>query len=138
MRVWFTSARLRSPATDQTWLASAPAVHGPRCTSTTPVGPIPHLPVPSRSSVAVGKRNTAPTPQTTPPAVGALGDRKTLCSVSPIPNCDPDSGRRLRYETTGTMVREITFQPAPIAKGITGCTFSRQRDPARSGPMPSS
>jgi hypothetical protein len=62
-KLWLTSARSSAPATDQMWLASQPTVLGPCRRRTTPVGPILHLPVPGRSSVAVGSRNTGPRPR---------------------------------------------------------------------------
>src|SRR5262245_47143810 len=57
MKVWFRSGALSSPATDQTWLNSAPYVHGPACRRATAVGPKPHF------SPVRGSCRTGPTPQ---------------------------------------------------------------------------
>ncbi len=44
-------------------------------------GACPHFPVPSSLLVAVGHRNTGPTPQVIP-SRDCAGERKKLCSVS--------------------------------------------------------
>ena len=72
------------------------------------------------SSVAVGIRKAGPTPQIRPAAVGCFGEKKKLWVVAPRPNCEPAPGTTSSWLTTGTIVREITFQFSAIENGITG------------------
>jgi hypothetical protein len=88
---------------------------------------MPHFPVPSVSSVAVGSRKTGPTPQISPLSVGALGDKNSDWTVSPIPLVPSLPGTSPSMSTNGTMVREMRFHSSPIEKGMTGCTFRSQR-----------
>ena len=83
---WISQARRSlSPATDQMWLPSTAAVHGPVWRKATAVGPSPHLSVVSRSLEPVGSSITGPMPQIQPRAVGTLGEKKKLCTVSLMP-----------------------------------------------------
>ena len=111
-----TASRLESPATSQMWLASAPMVHGPFCLRTTAVGPMPNFSVPNNSSVAVGMRNTGPTPQVTAPS---LGEKKKLRTVSPRPVASRESpaGARPSWSMTGRMVREMAIRVLADAEG---------------------
>ena len=58
--------RSASPPNDQMWLARMPTVHPLPCQARTPVGPPPHFPAPSSSSVAVGSRKIGPAPKVKP------------------------------------------------------------------------
>ena len=117
------------------WLASTPRVQPFDCLSTTAVGPAPHLSVVSRSFEPVGSSSTGPAPQIQPEAVGALGEKKMLWTMSPVPVCDPAPGKMSDWRTTGRMVREIRFQSSFRSNGMTGCTLSSQRSPSSAGPM---
>ena len=111
----YSSLRL----TDQIWLTSAPMVHPFDCFSATPVMPSPHW-LGEMPLVEVGIWMTGPTPQISPPLVGALGERNRLCVMLPNPVVlEPSPSKPCRL-TTGRMVREITFQLSLIENGITG------------------
>jgi hypothetical protein len=69
---------------------SAPKTHGPYIDSATAVGPAPHFPWPSASSVALGNWKMGPTPQINLP--GPAGERKSDCWMSPRPNTSPNPG----------------------------------------------
>lgn len=96
----------------------------------TAVGPAPHLPTVSRSSEPLGRSDTGPAPQIQPPAVGALGEKKTLCTMSPIPLWLPAPGMTSCCQTTGRVVREMMFQCWLNSTGMTGWTLSIQRSPS--------
>src|SRR4029079_12427534 len=85
--VWSKSARSASPAKDQMWLARMPTDQPLPCQTSTPVGPVPHLPAPSSSSVAVGSRKIGPAPQVTP-LIGLLGEKERPSVVSRRPDCE--------------------------------------------------
>jgi hypothetical protein len=130
--VELTPTRSLCPANDQMWLPSIPNVQGPSCLRTTAVGPAPHLPVPSNSSVAVavGMRNAGPAPQTMPLSVGFEGEKKKLWVMSPRPTCVPDGPAMSFCQVSGRMVREMTFQSSFIANGMTGWLFSVALSPS--------
>jgi hypothetical protein len=100
---------------------SAPKSHGPCIVSATAVGPAPHLPCPSASSVAVGNCRIGPTPQITCP--GLAGERKSDSWMSPSPNTSPNPGASSGWSTRGTIVREIRFQSGVSRNGMTGWTW---------------
>ena len=64
---------------------------------------------------SVGSKSAGPTPMTQPEDVGALGEKKKLCTTSPMP-VSP-------WAITGRMVREIRFQSSEMEMGITGWMF---------------
>ena len=84
----------------------------------TPVTPAANWSAPSPSS-AVGSRKTGPAPQISPPAVGWLGDRKKLCTTSPMPDCEVP-GLTSDWLMKGTMLRETRFQSSFRRIGSTG------------------
>ena len=77
------------------------------------MGPRLHLPLPSSSLLAVGIDSAGPTPQIQPLALGAFGEKKRLCRISPLPVVllPPSTGDAAVMN--GAIVRVI---------GITGCT----------------
>ena len=98
MNVALTSARLLFPATDQMWFAASigPAgllfEHDGRgaqakfLRAQRPIG-------------GPGIRNTGPTPQIHPPLVGAFGEKKKLCTMSPRPALLSPPGRAIRHRS---------------------------------------
>src|SRR5262245_24074497 len=95
--------------------------------STTPAGPMLHLPAPRFRSVAVGRVNVGPRPQINSP--GFAGERKNvgLKSPNPVPvvlgTRPPNEGNRLGWLMIGMMMRLITFQSSLMLIGITGWTL---------------
>src|SRR5215208_7729337 len=82
-----------SPAKDQMWLARMPRDHPPPCHTRTPVGPAPHFPAPSRSSVPVGSKKMGPKPHVKPFTVW-LGEKYRPSVVSRRPDCEPAPEKR--------------------------------------------
>ena len=85
MKSAFTFGRPLPPDTLHIWFQSAPTVQGPRCLSTTTVGPKPHCLLPRDEFVAVGIRAAGPMPQMTGSVL--FGEKKMLCTTSPKPVC---------------------------------------------------
>lgn len=69
------------------------------------------------------------------PSTGSFGEKKKLCTMSPMPDSleIPAAGESAWIK--GTMVRVIRFQSALSSKGITGWTLSVKRS-ASLDPIP--
>src|SRR6478736_978946 len=132
--VSLTSARSASPAKDQLCQARTPTVQSLPCQTTTPVGPAPHFPAPSSSSVPVGNRKIGPAPTVKPWNV-RLGEKYRPSVVSRRPDCEPEPGKRPFWlNITGRIVREITYQSSLSVNGTTGWMFTNHCEPSLSVP----
>src|SRR6516164_11217726 len=82
-------------------------------------GPTPQRYDPSVESDVVGIWTIGPAPQITPP-FGSAGDRKAENSVGPMPLTRESPSNSAGCETTGTIVRVMTFHSGETSIGITG------------------
>ena len=73
--------------------------------------------------LTVGIWTTGPRPQSQP-SVGFFGDRNAEKTVGPVPTGTLGSGERSGFQTTGRMVRVMTFQSSLTWIGITGWMLS--------------
>lgn len=94
----------------------------------------PSAPLPgAQQQVAAGRRQEdGAVPPIRPAAVGALRDRKKVCTNSPIPVRVQAPGNMLRRSMIGGMAREITFRSSLTEAGTIGRTLNSERFPSSS------
>jgi len=100
----------------------------------TAVGPNPHLRPLNWSSLPVGSSSTGPAPQIRPLAVGFLGEKKKLCTMSPMPDWLVPGTTSFWSMRTGRIVRLMTFHSAFNVIGTTGCTLMNDLWPCSAAP----
>ena len=112
-----------------------PTVQPLPCQTTTPVGPAPHLPAPSNSSVAVGSRKIGPTPKVKPLNV-RLGEESSWSCRRSTWTREAGTGKEvvLAKHYGARIVREITYQSGLSVMGTTGWIFTNHWEPSSSVP----
>ncbi len=78
---------------------------------------------------------TGPAPRIQPLAVGSLGEKNRLYTVSPVPVWLPAPGKTSLWWVIGKIVREKRFQSSLVEMGMTGWMLSVCRSPLLSVPM---
>ena len=86
------------------------------------------------SLLPVGSSSAGPAPQMRPPAVGFLGEKKKLCTMSPTPDWLVPGITSFWSRTTGRIVRLMTFHSAFSVIGTTGWTLMNDLWPFSSAP----
>ena len=111
------------PPNDHTLLASWQVCRQPMVPSCKPAQRLDHHPdVRAKSRAADGWHLTGPTPHSQP-LTGLAGERKAENMVGPVPNGTVCAGWNGGCQTSGKIVRVMTFQSSLMWIGITGCTF---------------